>query len=497
MFRIEDGRKEFYQWDLDRKIIVSDPTVTEVHFCNKTDNCSLVVEVYEEDGLRVANVPNILLQENWDIRVYGYCGNCYTKQYERFKVIARTRPADYVYTETEVKRWEEIEQRCNDVLEIAESISQGGILPLVANNYEELVAAFNETPKENYVIGQNIYVVTVNVPDLWVMEITEEAVAYTYTTDEAFVNEIGENGYVQVGYYKLAQLETKGNLQDYVKNTDWAKAGWEKKGGVISFYTNPNVSGIQRYTEGTIVFPFVKSADETTLSSRAKSDNTSLVPKHINTIVKGALTGDKRIGQGTAGTDAWAVAAFTEEEKAQALEVLGVTDKLDEKLNKPTDWVGYGFMRYNPDVGIEKVGYYQGVPGAGQIPLSKTRGRIVTNTPEEDLDCVNLDYFNSNKGTKLYQHVISWNGPGYYSPVIVTTLTDTPFTVNANNHIELPTYGDGSNTDRIKNIIACNCVNIAYDTDIRIKIGLVNGDDYLTLLGYTSYGSFVDTVTEL
>lgn len=110
MFRIEDGRNEFYQWDLDRKIIIDDPTVTEVHFCNKTSDCSLVVEVYEKDGLRLANVPNILLQTDWPIRVYGYCGSCYTKQSATFKVIARTKPADYIYTETEVKTWDKLEQ---------------------------------------------------------------------------------------------------------------------------------------------------------------------------------------------------------------------------------------------------------------------------------------------------------------------------------------------------------------------------------------------------
>ena len=104
MFKIYDGRTDFYQWDLDRKLIVSDPTINEVHFCNKTGDCSLVVEVYEEDGLRLANVPNILLQTDWPIRVYGFCGDCYTKISATFKIIARTRPADYIYTETDVKK---------------------------------------------------------------------------------------------------------------------------------------------------------------------------------------------------------------------------------------------------------------------------------------------------------------------------------------------------------------------------------------------------------
>jgi hypothetical protein len=103
MFRIADGRDQFYQWDLDRQVIVEDSSVKEVHFCNRTDECSLVVEVV--DGL--ANVPNILLQSSFDIRVFGYDGKA-TLHDKIFKVKPRTKPADYVYTETVVKSIEEV-----------------------------------------------------------------------------------------------------------------------------------------------------------------------------------------------------------------------------------------------------------------------------------------------------------------------------------------------------------------------------------------------------
>lgn len=108
MFKLEDGREYLYQWDLNRNVIVEDPEVTEVHFCNKTDDCSLVVEV--KDGK--AQIPNILLQDTWNIRVYAYCQD-YTKVEESFKIKPRTRPSDYVYTETEVRTWNEF----NDTLD--------------------------------------------------------------------------------------------------------------------------------------------------------------------------------------------------------------------------------------------------------------------------------------------------------------------------------------------------------------------------------------------
>ena len=99
MFTIRDGRDYLYAWDLDRQIIVDDPSITEVHFSNRTDDNSLVVEVKDEDGLRVANIPNILLQQPWDIIAYAYCPDSYTKMEEVLEVKDRPKPADYIYTE--------------------------------------------------------------------------------------------------------------------------------------------------------------------------------------------------------------------------------------------------------------------------------------------------------------------------------------------------------------------------------------------------------------
>ena len=114
MFKIEDGRLSFWQWDLNQRLIVEDASVTEVHFCHKIGNCSLVCEVYEEDGKRLVNVPNILLQDNWTIRVYAYCVN-YTKIEEKINVFSRSKPADYIYTETEIKNYDDLAERINQI----------------------------------------------------------------------------------------------------------------------------------------------------------------------------------------------------------------------------------------------------------------------------------------------------------------------------------------------------------------------------------------------
>lgn len=117
MFTIENNRESFYQWDTNQKLIVDDSSVDEVHFCTRACNEALVVEVKEEDGVRFAEVPNILLQKTFDLKAYAYCGDGYTIREEYFKIIERTKPTDYIYTETEVKRYEDLEEAIAAVAE--------------------------------------------------------------------------------------------------------------------------------------------------------------------------------------------------------------------------------------------------------------------------------------------------------------------------------------------------------------------------------------------
>ena len=114
MFKIQDGRDHFYQWDLNRYLIVEDESIEQVHYCNHAGEYSLVCPVIEKDGVRLSAVPNVLLQKNWDINAYGYDQE-YTKYSVLFKVKARTKPEDYVYTEDEIKVWDEILQRVVDL----------------------------------------------------------------------------------------------------------------------------------------------------------------------------------------------------------------------------------------------------------------------------------------------------------------------------------------------------------------------------------------------
>lgn len=118
MFEIYNARKQFWQWDTGQRLIVQHETCSEVHFCNGTSDCSLVVEVYEEDGLRLANVPNILLQTAKAIKVFAYVCDGEDRHTERAAVLPvfqRTKPDDYIYTETEVKSYEKLYERIDEL----------------------------------------------------------------------------------------------------------------------------------------------------------------------------------------------------------------------------------------------------------------------------------------------------------------------------------------------------------------------------------------------
>lgn len=119
MFRIYDGREQFFQWDLDRKLVVEDASITEVHFCNRTAECALPVATYKEGNLTLVNVPNLILQESFRMNVYAYDGK-HTKHAARFEIVPRSKPDTYVYTETEIKTWDEL-------YELVKQIEENGV----------------------------------------------------------------------------------------------------------------------------------------------------------------------------------------------------------------------------------------------------------------------------------------------------------------------------------------------------------------------------------
>ena len=103
------------QWDSGQKLSIELPALppkVEVHFAqHKLSKQALVVDVTIENGVIIAPIPNILLQVSsgvvaWVCSIDG-------ADYKTIKTIylpveGRARPSDYCYTETEIKRWEDL-----------------------------------------------------------------------------------------------------------------------------------------------------------------------------------------------------------------------------------------------------------------------------------------------------------------------------------------------------------------------------------------------------
>ena len=105
-----------HQWDMNRKIkIVSpDEVVSEIHFSLSGDKTALVVTPNKTDGVITADIPNIFLQSEAGIEVYIV--NCSddverTIGHRHLYVNERPKPDDYVYTETEVFTYKNLEER--------------------------------------------------------------------------------------------------------------------------------------------------------------------------------------------------------------------------------------------------------------------------------------------------------------------------------------------------------------------------------------------------
>nr|DAQ47709.1 MAG TPA: hypothetical protein [Caudoviricetes sp.] len=130
MFAIANGRKALWQWDLNQQLTVAG-SCTEVHYLDKGSPSTLTVAV--KDGK--ADIPNVLLQRPGRLVVYAYIVDAqdhHTKVCETFGIAPRPKPAEYVYTETEVKTWSDLQSQIGDLAGLA------------TEEKDNLVAAINE-----------------------------------------------------------------------------------------------------------------------------------------------------------------------------------------------------------------------------------------------------------------------------------------------------------------------------------------------------------------
>ena len=101
IFKIFDGRTNFWQWDTKQKLIVLDERITEVRFSNRDMEHSKRRPVYtDKNGVRICNVPDILLQLPKNLIAYACIknddGTCSTVKAVKFAVYRQPIPSDYI-----------------------------------------------------------------------------------------------------------------------------------------------------------------------------------------------------------------------------------------------------------------------------------------------------------------------------------------------------------------------------------------------------------------
>ena len=261
--KLHDGRISFYQWDVNQKLTASDLNIgEEVHFSNALMKEALVVLAYKLDDTEdiVVDVPNILLQHNIPITAYRYAkdnGSAKTCKGCVFQVIARPKPTDYVYTEVEILNYSSVEKRMTELenslpneisktiddlmesgkiepyvvqsviehteqiekdIDTVEAIALGAEKAITYGDYYEMVNVLNGLPQDFFKPGQGINIIDTGVPDLWVAYVENSYWEHRFIDNESFIAQLQQSGYVQIGYFSLAQKETqKVDLTDYAK----------------------------------------------------------------------------------------------------------------------------------------------------------------------------------------------------------------------------------------------------------------------------------------
>lgn len=239
-----DNKLEFlYQWDIDRKVIITGAALDqEVHFATKDLDEALVVKPKEENGSLTCNIPNILLQDSKDIIIYLYDGHktFFSKTY---KIIARKKPADYVYNETEILTYEKLAKELKEMI----ATRANGIG--YSNSKLSLYSDGKEIASTNIVTDDYRplqYKPSINDITLEGNKSLEELgiqLAGEYVVDENYVHT--DNNYTSEEKEKLASLENYNDtgIRDIINGLNDSKQDTLKSGENIKTINNESILG--------------------------------------------------------------------------------------------------------------------------------------------------------------------------------------------------------------------------------------------------------------
>ena len=170
IFKIYDGRTNFWQWDRRQKLIVLDDSVTQVHFSNRNMTHSVKRDVYvDKDGLRVCNVPDDLLKMPRNLIAYAYADVATVKSV-KFAVVKRPMPSDYISDQSE--ELYDVERR----LELLEAMLKDIELGNQEMHKFETVEDAEQWARENQASG---VIVVVRIDSQWIAHMVEDDYSVT------------------------------------------------------------------------------------------------------------------------------------------------------------------------------------------------------------------------------------------------------------------------------------------------------------------------------
>lgn len=104
--------------------------------------------------------------------------------------------------------------------ELQEAVA-GKVKTFTYDDYQKFVEATDAIARTGMGVGDNVYIKTLEVPDMWVTRVNAVSTLYTYTSDQAIVDALNSQYGLTVGYFTFSQLETtKVDLTDYQQTTD-------------------------------------------------------------------------------------------------------------------------------------------------------------------------------------------------------------------------------------------------------------------------------------
>lgn len=176
IFKIYDGRTNFWQWDTKQKLIVLDDSITEVHFSNRGMDHSIKRDVYvDSKDLRVCNIPDDILQLPKNLVAYAYADGRTVKSV-KFAVIKRPIPAGYVSDQSE--ELEEVNRRLELLENVLKDIDQNGSVNSLQKF--ETVAEAKSWAIKNKQAGS---IIVIRINGRWIAYIVEDDYSITPICD--------------------------------------------------------------------------------------------------------------------------------------------------------------------------------------------------------------------------------------------------------------------------------------------------------------------------